>query len=388
MLAILFWVYGVGQLLVFDFDGWLIAWLPDGFRWIVIYKLLVFLFLTAVVLKFVPRSMFWSWAAYVVLYPVTRLLLLLKLLGWVLIMLKSWTVLIAVLNAALGFFGSFKTNLLIYVVAMIGMVTALAARLPGDLVSAAILLIAVIVVLVVRQLVVIFRPSPIFNVYVRAIARIMDFSRRNLIKPASLRGVDTAQITLTELEARYGQLSTGIFLSELCEFMEVRFREYRASGTAIATNLLALVGLLGFVIFLLGFANLALYRADQLAFRVTDGHGLFDFGYYAFCAVTSQHIAEIVPVSLGAKLISMLETMLGWIFFAGTALSLVLSVTRDQDNASIERAINRLREERQRMNTFVEEGFALPLDEAVGVLEGIKGGLSSLIKLFRTARGG
>ena len=84
---------------------------------------------------------------------------------------------------------------------------------------------------------------------------------------------------------------------------------------------------------------------------------------------------------------SMLEAVLGWIFLAGTALSLSLSVKKNQDDAGLMRAIGRLQQERELMNQFVETGFALSLDEAIGVLEGLKGGLRRVIQVLREARG-
>ena len=229
VLAVFFWVYFVGQFFVFDFDAWLINQLPDWLRWVVIYKLLVFLFIAAIVLNFVPRRRFWPWAAYVFLYPVTRALALLYYLifgvGWVLLKLKSWTALFAVLNVMLAFIDSFKVNFLFYVLALIGIVTVLLASDPGDLLSATILLVFVTLALVVRRLVAIFRPSPIFNFYVRAMAWIMDNCRRHLIKPVSLKGVDTADLTLSELEQRYGKLSVAIILSEFCALLEAKFKE-------------------------------------------------------------------------------------------------------------------------------------------------------------------
>ena len=215
----------------------------------------------------------------------------------------------------------------------------------------------------------------------------MDYSRKKLIKPHSLKGVDPSKFTLAELEKQYGHLSTAITLTELCSFLEVKFADYRASGVAIASYLLALVGMIFVVVLLLAFANLALYRADHTMFAINGPHNVFDFVYYSFGAVTGQRSGEIIPVSVAAKSLSMFATALGWIFVAGTGLSLFLSVKRDQDDASINAAIARLQAERERMNQFVEQGFSLNLDDAIKVLEGLQGGLAKFVSVLRTARG-
>lgn len=388
--AITIWTYVFAQLFVFDFDSWLTRNLPGWLGWVVTYKLVVFLFLAAIVLNFVPRRRFWSWTIYILLYPVTRLAVLIfafvVALGWVVVKLKSWTLLFAILNVTISFFRSFKFNFLLYVIAMIGVLVALLSQTPNNLVSAAALLAAVIIALVTRRLISVFRPSPIFDAYVGVMAWIMDYCRRKLIKPSNATGVDPAQFTLAEFEKRYGDLSTAILLSELCGFLESKFRQYRQSGVAIATYLISLAVLFLIVVVLLGAANYSLYRSDSSAFSANSGHGLFMFIYYAFGAVTGQRISEIYPISTGARWLSILATALSWIFFAGALLSLVLTIKRDQDDVGIERAITRLQQERVRMNQFVEDGFSLKLDQAIFVLENLKGGLSKFIALLREAQ--
>jgi hypothetical protein len=308
------------------------------------------------------------------------------LLAFILLKLKSWTALFAVLNVTLSFFARFKANLLIYVVAAIGAVVALVATRQGNLISAAVILVVAITLLVCRRLISMFRRSPIFNVYVTVMARVMEYSRKNLIKPSKLTGVDVTQLTLGELEKRYGQLSTAVFLSELCGFLETKFKAYRSSNVSIATSLLALLGLFVAVTFLLSLANFAVYRAQPNAFHIVHGHDLFDFFYYTFGAVTGQRGDEIVPLSLGAKLLSMYAVGLEFIFIAGTGLSLILSLVKRNEDADIAEAISGLRKERQRMDAFMQEGFALDFSQAIEVLESLKGGLRKIIQMLRAAQ--
>ena len=386
LIAILIWMYGIGQLFVFNFDGWLIANLPEDLRWIVIYKLLILLTLAAIIINFVPRKVFWSRVLYVVLYPLTRACLLIVLLGFILYKLRSWTAFFIVINFIFACFANFKFNFLVYVMAVIGMAVATISQNPGNLVSSSLLLVIVVVILVARRLISVFRPSPIFNVYVSVMAWVMDYCRRKIIRPRDLQGVDASQLTLKEFQDKYGQLSTAISLSGICGFLEIRFKEYRASGVAIATYLVGLASLLILITLLLGFANWALFKSNNSAFHVIEGHRFMDFVYYSFEAITMQRTGEIIPVSLGARLISVLEIMIGIILIAGMLLSLVLSIKMNRDDEAIEQAIRRLQQERQRMNRFVEEGFSLPINQAVSVLEQVKGGLGVLIKILRRAQ--
>ena len=300
ILAILFWGYLIGQIF-FDVDNWLRARLPPQLQWLIDYKALVFLGAAALTMNLVPRRRFWWWASFVLLWPLTRALKGLAILGIILFKLKSWPVLFAVLNLGFAIIRSFKINFLLYIAALIAVMMVLLAHRAIALNSAAIVLIVVTLVLVVRRLVAIFQPSPIFDVYVRAIAWVMDYCRRKVIKPVSLAGVDVTGITLPDLEKRYGDLSTAIMLIELCGFFQAKFREYRNSGMVIANYLLILATLFVLVVALLSFANLGIYRADPAAFKMSGGHSLFDFLYYTFGAISAQRSGEIMPVSLAAK---------------------------------------------------------------------------------------
>lgn len=386
-LAILFWGYLIGQLF-FDVDMWLRARLPPQLQWIIDYKALLFLGTAALIMNFVPRVRFWWWASFILLWPLTRILKGLLIIGVLLFMLKSWPVLFAVLNLAFAIFRSFKINFLLYVAAMIAIIAILLAHDAITLNSAAIVLVMITLILVARRLVAIFQPSPIFNIYVRAITWVMDYSRRKIIKPVSMAGADVTGITMPELEKRYGDLSTAIMLIELCGFFQAKFREYRNSGMAVANYLLILAALFVLVLVLLGFANLGIYRADQSAFKFSGGHGLFDFLYYTFGAISAQRGGEILPMSLAAKLLSMLETALYWLIAAGTLLALFLAIRRGRDDEAVEKAVVRLQEEEQQMGQFVQEKFALPLDQAIAILEGVQGGLVKFIGILRAARSG
>ena len=350
------------------------------------YKLLVFLAASALIMYFVPRRRFWSWATYILLYPFTRFLLALVLAGYILFKLKSWTLLFSVLNLIFAILNSFKINFLLYVAALIATFTILISHSHVNLISAAVVLVVVTIALVARRLVAAFQPSPIFNAYVRFLTWVMDYARRKVIKPVSLRGVDVSQYSVTEFQKRYGNLSTAILLSETCGFLQAKFKSYSNSGMAVATYLLALAMLFGLVTLFLALANFGIYRADPTAFKISGSHHFFDFVYYTLGAMTSQRSGEVLPISLGAKLVSMLEIGLGWLFAAGTFLSLYLAIRRGREDEAVEVAVARLKREEQQMNEFVEKEFALPLDEALAVLDKVHDGLLKFISMLRAAR--
>ena len=387
VLAILFWTYLTGQIF-FDVDLWLHAHLPPEFQWVIDYKVLLFLSVAALILNFVPRRIFWWWSSFILLWPATRALKGLLILGIILFKLKSWPILFAVLNLSFAIVRSFKINFLLYIAALIAIMTTLLSHSIISLNSAAIVLVVITLVLVARRLVAIFQPSPIFNVYVRALAWMMDYSRRKLIKPPDVIALDASGINLPEPEKRYSELSTAVMLIELCGFFQAKFREYRNSGMAIANYLLILATLFLLVVVLLGFANLGIYRADPATFKISGGHTLFDFLYYTFGAISAQRSGEIVPILLGAKLLSMLEMSLYWLIAAGTLLALFLAIRRGRDDEAVEKAVIRLQEEEQRMGQFIEEKFALPMDQAIATLEGVQGGLVNFISVLRAARRG
>jgi len=385
--AIAAWGYLVLQLFIFDLDAWLLGRLPAWLHGVVIFKFWVFLVTAAIILRFTPRRIFWSWTLYVVLYPFTRLAIgfwkAAKLTTFVLIKLRSWSVFFVFLNLCFSFVSAWKINFLLYSITAAAIFSVFVSSDPITLNSAAALLSLVIVVQVGRRLFATFKPTPVFHLYVRATAWAMDNLRRRFIKPTPIRGIDVSGMSLAEFEKKHGDLSTAVILTEFCGFLQDRFKQYNKSGMALATYVTLLAVLFLTVTVLLTVVNLAVFKADPGSFVFTRSHNLFDFFDYSFGAVTGQRGGLVLPISTGARLVSMLETVLGWLFAAGTLLSLYFGLRQGREKEEIENAILGLQDEKRRMNEYMEREFSISVNDAIGLLEKLQGGVVTFINLLR-----
>src|SRR5438105_9147932 len=107
LIAILFWLYAIVKIFVFDVDVYLVSLASPEFVWLLNYKFLILLGLILVAML-VTRSRALGLAVlYVALYPLVILFWKLPRFVW---KQQSWLFAFAILNAAIGLIRSFKRD--------------------------------------------------------------------------------------------------------------------------------------------------------------------------------------------------------------------------------------------------------------------------------------
>lgn len=383
--AITLWAYGILNLLVFDVDAFLIHHLPVNISWLISYKLLFFIGVAAILLATVSTKRIIAWAIYIVGYPLSRSALFILFVGILVAKAKSWPVLFSTVNVVLSFVRAFKANFILLSSIIIGSSTILCAQTPPTLWTAAVGLIAVAAVLVVRRFVSLFRPSQLLQMYTKMMALFLTFGQKTLAPDPAVKALQPAEMNQHQLDQWSSNLQSAVLFNELCKFLIRKFAEYRRGGLPVLYYLLNFFLLLAIVIFLFTMINIAAYRADPHAFALTNGHGFFDFFYYTFSNLFQHSIPDTTPISLFARLASMTETFFAFVLLM-LFLTVFIAVRRNLDDAGIEVAIGKLRSQAEAMEAFVSAEFSLSLDAAISELERLQKGVSKIIDVLRAVK--
>ncbi len=115
-IAIVFWLYAITKLFVFDIDVWAVSFLSPGLVWILDYKLPIILTCVAVAMV-TTRSLSLGLAViYIAFYPFVILFWKVPRFIW---NQQSWLLAFAVINAVISFVRSFKRDFVIGTVFLI-----------------------------------------------------------------------------------------------------------------------------------------------------------------------------------------------------------------------------------------------------------------------------
>lgn len=166
--ASVFWLYTLVKLFVFDVDVYLIKTTAPDAVWILNYKSFVFLgLLASLFLLGVKEAL--SVVIYVVFFP---FLVALWKLPRFLFRKKSWVLALAILNALIGFFQTFRRNLLVATLWSIAMAVAVSASDHWVLFCSSACLMMILLSVYKATFVAIFHAPPIFQTYKKMFAAV------------------------------------------------------------------------------------------------------------------------------------------------------------------------------------------------------------------------
>jgi hypothetical protein len=384
--ALIVWTYSVCQLIVFDMDGFLIRHLPQQLSWVIEFKLLVLLCVLATLFLTVSTKRLLAWTIYIVFYPITRFGWLLLIGCYLVIKTQSWPVLFTALNVLLSTFTSAKFVFVAFVFAATSLAIVLTSTASGSLWFATAVSLLLVVALVAKRFITIFRPSQLLGMYAKLIAVFIKLPQVVVTNDPSIKLIPPDKMTPEQLSKRSSNLRLAIILDELCSFLICKFQAYRRSALPAAFYLLNFFLLIAVVMLLFAIANMGLYQINGTWFSISDGHDFFDFFYYSFSTIFLQRIPEIVPVATATRSVWMMETAFAFVL-GGMLISLFFAVKRDIDDNGTVEAVGALRVQSQAIEKFVRTEYSLTLEQALEELERYQQGLGGFIKLLRKAAG-
>jgi hypothetical protein len=373
-IAILFWVYAVVKLFIFDIDVYLLKLVAPNLIWVLDYKLPVILAVITLILL-ATRSLDLGLAlAYIALYP---FIVLLWKLPWFVWKQKSWLLAFAVVNALMSFFYSFRRDFIAGTVFLISAILILNTNNFYTLVSSA----AAIAIVVVFAYYVAFRkalmPSAVFQTYKQIFPAIRTSTVLEL--DTSLRNLPVESMTQNQIELRTNSLQNVVLFNRVCLFLSKKLRDYQRSGLDVVSYIFSLMFLLIFTIFAFGLINYALFKLDSTLYQFTYSQpSPFAFLYYSGGSMfyASNGLVPTAPISQAVQLVQ---------FLCGVLLLVILitvffTVRSERHTSELDNVISSVESEGHAVEAVLQSQFNLNnIDAAISALQQAKAGLTAFI---------
>jgi len=123
-LAVLFWIYAIIEVFIFNLDGYFISKLPPTLIWLVQFKFPILIGVIALFWIFTKNARIIFWFFYIALYPLIFIFWKVPYFFW---KTKSWILVFAFINAVAAFFKSIKYNFIVLASLLISTVLIIAS---------------------------------------------------------------------------------------------------------------------------------------------------------------------------------------------------------------------------------------------------------------------
>src|SRR3989339_402391 len=342
-LAFLVWAYFVTKLFIFDID-----------------------------IYFVQKN-FLTWFLYVLFYPA---IILFWKIPYFIFRQKSWALAFAVLNSIISFFKSLKYTFFAFAFYIIASTIILFFH--NELLTWVSLFIILIIIILtyIRRFIFIFKPTDIFQFYIKIFSTIRTWGKKPDKKGVSffaldesLKTVTVIEMNETQLQLRSTKLQMSVLYNRICLFVGKKLREYQNSRLNIIYYIINLLSLLILTIFSFALIYSGLFKIDTSYFTYPNEPNFFTFIYYSFNSFIFNSINSLSAVHPISQVAWMIQTFL--VFLLGVILvALLLSVKNDRHIEELNKVIKEVENEGKDMEAFIKDEYKI--DSIVEALEELK----------------
>lgn len=382
LLAFFVWSYVFVKLFVYDVDILVVQKFFPNLYWIVEYKLFIFLGIVAVCLFVLRSKKLIGDTLYVIFYPF--ILLLFRPIVFIL-RRRSWLLAIAVSNAFVSFFRSFRYNFIVVSLYLIAFTVSISADQALWLWLSGGALVLLLLVTYVSRVVAVFRPQATFQLYTKMFSSVRKSVQESNKANDAIRGLPVARVDPRDLEKWVGSVQLTVLFNRVSLFVGKKLREYQESGLHIVSSIVITMVLLVLTVFGFSAANFALYKIDHSYFLTQTEVGYFNFLYYSFNQLVFDTIPEIQALPKIAQGLVIVERLFA-LLLVGVFGSLLVSTRMERYKKQLTETIDRIEADGREMELFIADQYQLQsIDEALRELDRLRAGMLRLIYFFTEA---
>jgi hypothetical protein len=353
VVAVLFWLYAIVKVFVFEVDVYIVSLASSEFVWLLNYKLLLLFGLILVAMLVTRRFVFGFTVVYVALYPLVILFWKLPRFVW---KQQSWLFAFAILNAVIGFVRSFKRDFISGTLFLISAVLILSSGNQYVLCGSSLIIFSLVVFAYALAFVRAFKPSAVFQTYTKVFPIIKkgDFLKVD----ASVRNLPVEAMTANQLELRTTRLQNVVLYNRACLLISKKLRDYQRSGANVASYILSLVTLLLFSVISFALINYALYKISPGLYQFTySKEAFFSFVYYSAGSMfySANGLVPVGPLSQFVQLIQFFCALLVVVIL----VTVIFSLRNERYSTQIEEVIFSVEKEGQAAEQLLMSEFNL-----------------------------
>lgn len=377
ILASFIWGYGMIKLLFFDFDNFLIDRYFPNLSWVITYKFFIFIILISIFIIITKKNFILS-ILYITFFPLLLLLnLTLKILST-----KNWLVIFSFINFIISFFKSFKKGFLGFSIILITTVLIIKNSGIYILVGSSLILFGYLLYLYWKKILSCFRTSGYFQIQFNMFKRVVSFTKDNVIKPKeNIKNKSIKEYTNDELNQWSMSLGVAILLNKVCLFLATKLKEFQKASINIVFFLASYIFLVVLSYHSFAMFNYALFKIDNLNYFTSGKTSLF---YFYNLVVFPSGLPDFYPVSIIAKIISMIEYFLIGIVLLMIIFFIVTTILNRRQNKELLGVIKSMNLQADELEEYVQNEFKMSFVDALLKLQEIKNSLIGIINYFNS----
>ncbi len=376
IIAVVFWLYVLLKVFIFDIDVFLIVRFIPEYTWLLTLKFFILIGVVAIVWLITKNKVILSWALYIFFYPV---IILFWKIPFFVFKQRSWTFAFALINAVISFFKSIKYNFISLTVFLVALAIIFSASNEKLLWSATIMLLAFILLTYIHRFLLVFKPSSVFQMHRKIFSGIRKHGASSFALDKNIKNLSVKNLNQAQLEKWTTNLQISVLFNRICLFTAKKLRDYQNSRLNVISYVLTVLLLIVLTIFSFAAINYGFYKIDSNLFNLSSGPSFFTFFYYSFNNLIFNSIQEVTPIMPVSQAIFMIESFFA-LFLVAIFVSLLLSVRSQKHLEELNEVVRGIEEEGKSMESFIKSEYKMnSIDDAITELEKLKAGLISLI---------
>lgn len=379
VVALLFWIYVPVKLFMFDIDVFLANKFLPNYTWLLDFKFFILIGTIAAIWLITKNRHILSWSLYIFFYPL--IVLFWKIPSFI-FKQKSWIFAFAFINAAISFFKSIKYNFIIAALYLVSLTMIFGFSSEKLLWPAILILFIILLIIYIHRFILIFKPSSIFQLYIRIFSGIRKHGTSSFALFAldeGIKDLPVVNLDQKQIEKRTINLQTSVLFNRICLFAAKKLRDYQNVGLNVISYVLTILLLIILTIFSFAVINSGLFKINSDFFSFSAIPSFFTFFYYSFNNLLFNSIKEIISVMPISQTASMIESFFA-LFLIVIFISLLLSVRSQRHTEELNEVIKGIEAEGTKMEGFIKNEYKVnSIEDAMAELEKLKAGLIGFI---------
>jgi len=318
------------------------------------------------------------WYLFVLLfYPL--LFLFIRIPYWI-FKKKSWNLAFLFINGMISYFRSFKYNFIFLTIYLIALALLFNSNNPSMIWISLVLILILILISYFQAFVFVFKPSAIFQVYLKIFSGFRKFSSFTFKIDDEIKNLPVQNLNQQQLQKWTSSLQMVVLCNRLCLYSVKKLRDYSNSGLNIVSYILNVIWLFVFTVISFAAINFGLYRINKNYF-VTDLYslGFFNFVYYSFNRMFNSAVKDVDCNLLVSQTSAMLQSFMALLLIA-ILITLFFSVRAQKHTDELNDVIKGIKAEGKIYEGFIMDEFKIKsIEEAITELNRVKAGLIQFI---------
>lgn len=374
---VIFWIYIFLKLFVIDIDVYFFNRFFPNYSWLLNLKVIFFASIISLLLLGMKYKNL-LWYLFVLLfYPL--LFLFIRIPYWI-FKKKSWNLAFLFINGMISYFRSFKYNFIFLTIYLIALALLFNSNNPSMIWISLVLILILILISYFQAFVFVFKPSAIFQVYLKIFSGFRKFSSFTFKIDDEIKNLPVQNLNQQQLQKWTSSLQMVVLCNRLCLYSVKKLRDYSNSGLNIVSYILNVIWLFVFTVISFAAINFGLYRINKNYF-VTDLYslGFFNFVYYSFNRMFNSAVKDVDCNLLVSQTSAMLQSFMALLLIA-ILITLFFSVRAQKHTDELNDVIKGIKAEGKIYEGFIMDEFKIKsIEEAITELNRVKAGLIQFI---------